>query len=767
MKRINYLLATAAILAVVGCAKEAEKEIVNPESNMVTLRASVEDTDTRVSIGNDYAFAFQSGDKVSVLTDGGEPVEFETSDSGATASFEGSLGEGESVGSYALYPASDNHMADGDEVLFYMNEELTWKADESYMPMLGKVEDGSITFKAVGGVMKLIVYNIPSGAAYLQFTATNKKISGDFEIADASVDNPVIVTATKNASDDTMFIDFSEDYSVNKVFYIPLPTGTIDGFTISFLDGNFDDIEGASKTTTANLTVTRNKIILAPALNMAPAEEVVLWSDNFTTSLSGEGSGDLEVVTIAAYNNEKGGQSVNSGTVNYTKVGNTSLYKNANLAGGDAGELFLAKKDNNGTDGSFTATGIEPGGARSAVLSFLANNTAATNVSVSSTTSGVSFSNRAVSGKAVSYSVSINAGIESFNIVFTNSSSKNTRIDNIVLKATVGSAPATPSITVNKDSETISAGALKASITGVKLVNALDNLGISATSNQEWLSVAFTEGSFESGSKLTATANSYNHDSAPRYAVITLKATGAASKTITFIQNPSVVNNPTLTTVPGINTFTVSWTGDSKVKEYEGYYSNQSDLADPTSATPLEIVHEGLSYSATPSGSVVNGTKYYIYVRVGELGDDYAGKYAVSSTWSTESVTPNASKTVSFVYSSLYSEVSESESVDGESDTVEDITIAYAQGNGSNPPMYYKNGSALRLYSNNTLTFTGGTIKKVSLTFNTSNYANAFAGNDSSLSVSNTVVTWEGSSSNLVITAHGTSRCNQIVVTYE
>ena len=612
----------------------------------------------------------------------------------------------------------------------------------------------------------MIIYNIPSTATYLQFTATNKKISGYFAIDDASIESPVIETCPKSDSDDTMFIDFSENYSTNMVFYIPLPTGTIDGFTVSFLDDNFDDIDGASKTTTANLNVTRNKIILAPALNMSPAEEVVLWSDTFTTNLSGTGSGDSEVVTIAAYNNEKGGQSVNSGTVNYTKVGNTSLYKNANLAGGDAGELFLAKKDN-GTDGSFTASGIEPGGATSAVLSFLANNTSATYVSVSSTTSGVSFSNRAVSGKAVSYSVSISAGIESFAIVFKNSSSKNTRIDNIVLKATVGTAPATPSITVNKDSETISAGALKASITGVKLVNALDNLGISATSNQEWLSVAFTEGSFESGAKLTATANSYNHDSAPRYAVITLKATGAASKTITFIQNPSVVNNPTLTAVPGINTFTVSWTGDSKVKEYEGYYSTQSDLADPTSATPLVIVHEGLSYSATPSGSVVNGTKYYIYVKVGELGDDYAGKYAVSSTWSTESVTPSASKIATFVYSSLYSEVTTSESVDGESDTVEDITISYAQGSGANPPMYYDNGSALRLYMDNTLTFTGGTIKKVSFTFNTAGYASAFAGNDSSLSVSNTVVTWEGSSSDLVITAQGTSRCSQIVVTYD
>ena len=286
MKRINYVLATALILTVAGCAKVAENDIVNPEAKKVTLRASVEPTDTRVSIGNDYAFAFQSGDLISVLNSDGEPVE--TSEGGTTVDFTGSFGEG-TVGSYALYPASENHIGEeGDVISFFMNEELTWKADESFMPMLGKISNGQITFKAVGGVMKMIIYNIPSTATYLQFTATNKKISGYFAIDDASIESPVIETCPKSDSDDTIFIDFSENYSTNMVFYIPLPTGTIDGFTISFLDGNFKGIEGASKTTTANLNVTRNKIILAPALNLGatgnPPSDATLTNAEITSA---------------------------------------------------------------------------------------------------------------------------------------------------------------------------------------------------------------------------------------------------------------------------------------------------------------------------------------------------------------------------------------------------------------------------------------------------------------------------------------------------
>jgi hypothetical protein len=127
--------------------------------------------------------------------------------------------------------------------------------------MLGKISGDVATFKAVGGVLKLVCYNIPAGAAKLWFVSSRSKITGDFEIADASIANPVI--ASESATDDVLEITFA--YSANKVFYIPLPTGEIDGFDVQFLDGS--DNELFSKTTDASFTVGRNKMIIAPALD--------------------------------------------------------------------------------------------------------------------------------------------------------------------------------------------------------------------------------------------------------------------------------------------------------------------------------------------------------------------------------------------------------------------------------------------------------------------------------------------------------------------
>ena len=168
MKKLNYLLAAVAVMAMAGCAKEKD---VTPASETVKLHVTVDDTDTRVSIDNAYAFAFQSGDVISVLTDGGHPVEFVASEGGTSVDFSGTFEQGQAIGSYAMYPACEDHIADGDYMFFNIPEELTWRADESFMPMLGKINGGATTFKAVGGVLKLIVYNIPATAEYLQFDA--------------------------------------------------------------------------------------------------------------------------------------------------------------------------------------------------------------------------------------------------------------------------------------------------------------------------------------------------------------------------------------------------------------------------------------------------------------------------------------------------------------------------------------------------------------------------------------------------------------------
>ena len=615
MKKSLFAIAAVVALFATSCSKEFNNEVI-PQNNVVTLRASVSNTDTKVSIDGSYAFAFQAGDKISVIDNEGSPIEFETTEGGTSVDFSGELTEGKALGSYALYPASSDHLVDANDVLFNLDASITWVADESRMPMLGKIENTSASFKSVGGVLKLIVYNIPESAKYLQFSATNKQITGGFEIADASIDSPVIVTAAKNGSNNTLIIDFSADYAANKVFYIPLPTGTIDGFTVAFLDENNAAIDGASKTTSASLNVTRNKLIIGPALNCAPATEVTLWSEDF----SGYEADDVP----------EEGNGYNEATVSYSIAngGGTTKIFEEELAGGSSPELLVAK-----SNGSFTASGIPTAGCSTMTLTYKRNNN---NLSVTSTTTGISIGTISNNGNTFTVTISNVNGVSSFDLTFKSTTKNNVRLDDIVLVGVAGTAPATPVIeTLNGESATINAGAEKASINGIKLTNPLDNLGITASTDADWLEVAFTDGTFETGAKLTATALSYNHEAAARTATVTLKATGA-TKTVTFKQNPSIVNKPSsLTVEPGNKTFTATWSVDNKVESYVAYYST-SELADPSTGIVLSV--DGTS--ATPLEELVNGTTYYVYVKASTLKEEYAGKYAIADEWAEASVVP-------------------------------------------------------------------------------------------------------------------------------
>ena len=102
------------------------------------------------------------------------------------------------------------------------------------------------------------------------------------------------------------------------------------------------------------------------------------------------------------------------------------------------------------------------------------------------------------------------------------------------------------------------------------------------------------------------------------------------------------------------------------------------------------------------------------------------------------------------------------------------ITIVFAQGSGSNAPLYYNSGSAIRFYANNTMTISvnEGTITNVQVVFNTENYAST-ASNWSvsdgtwSAPVNTTNGTWTGSSSSITFTnGSGQVRFNAITVTY-
>lgn len=638
MKRVFTFLAVSAILFV-SCAKETEIEKVdeNPIEEItdqtIKLSAAVnEGADTKVSADLAGNFSWKSGDAIAVLTSLGNNTKFTTTDDDVTAEFTGTLATGDALGAYAVYPYSAYSDADGKVVTFSLPSEYEYVAGETNMPMLGKISAGTATFKAVGGVLKLTVYNVPADAKTLDFIATANTITGDFTISDATVSAPTI--AAKSGSDDIVEFDFTGNRTDNMIFYIPLPVGDLAGFTVEFYDGV---TKLSSKTVTKTINIARNSIFVAPTLDLeySPAQE--LYSETWGTS------------SVAVDSYDKSGTSTFDSKTDYisysVSISDIAVNNTSSATLPDPANLFFpgSKKD-----AYFTVEGIKLNGASKVTISYLANKT---NLSLHyKVDSGAWTSAKATSSTgANSYTINSISGT-TLGLKFTNTSTANNRLDDIVVtKASAGSDIATISIKDGDNALTMSAGNQNVSVREVKLSNPWDANGISFVIDpaDTWITGAsIVSGNITDGDavvRITCGTN-YNHGEDARVGHVYFRANGASSKTITVTQNPSIVAKPTLDTPSGTASgFEVTWTGDSKAKSYVGYYfDHELDPSDdPTSGTPLKITNEGSAYTATQGDLdvITEDETYYFYIKVNEVGDSYKDKYVASSQWATGNVT--------------------------------------------------------------------------------------------------------------------------------
>lgn len=619
MKKLWYAIAAFTAIVAVSCGKEQSVDIrpYSPEQveineKQVSIHASVKET--KVLADNAGAFRWQNGDKITVVTAADVIREFTTTDTDTEADFSGTIPDADNVGAYALYPASDNHVAVGDMLAFNLDAEVVWNPNTSNMPMLGKISGSSASFKAVGGVLKLVLYNIPAEADYLQFVAKTKKITGEFDIDDATAANVVIETkVTDNAAEKELLIDFSGDYSDRKVFYIPLPTGTIDGFTINLLDSGKNVIFTQTTKDGVNLVVAANHLILGPALNCA--KDVLLWEETFElynandvpSGEEGTGFGGVDV------------------TYSVTNGGGTTKIYEQNNAGGTSPEILVGK--NNGT---FKASGIPTNGATTMSISFKENYN---RITVSSTTEGVTVTDNSFVAQKYTATVNNVGGASTIDLVFTNTaSSDNVRVDDISL-VIPGTAFTVPTITTGADAITVAVGNLTSS-TSYVLNDPVDNLGVAyilSGANTSWVSnVAI------SADRVTVTAASKsNPNPEDNTATLTLKASGATDKVLNLTQRSALVSKPTVSLVPDDESFSASWTKDEHATGYKAYLHSSETVTPATGGIELVPSVDGSTYSVSSSG-LTNGSTYYLYVKV----DGVATNYIEDTEYATVSFVP-------------------------------------------------------------------------------------------------------------------------------
>ncbi len=216
----------------------------------------------------------------------------------------------------------------------------------------------------------------------------------------------------------------------------------IDGATVSWA-GNNNEVATINSSTGA-ITLVGTGTVTFTATYAGVEDEYASSSDTYEMTVTNE---DPDLVTI--WSEDFSDYSANDvpagGTYSYVCVnGNsdTKIYENAN-AGGESPELLINKNGTN--NGSFSAT-IPLNNGYTGTLKLIFKNNNSINVSVTDNTSAELKSSTAISantttGNTVEIS-GVTAETTSITILWSNSSSSNVRLDDIVLKGK--EAPAKP-----------------------------------------------------------------------------------------------------------------------------------------------------------------------------------------------------------------------------------------------------------------------------------------------------------------------------------
>lgn len=251
----TFILITLATVSLFSCVKPEFEQTVEPANEYnASLTASV--PKSKVTIADDnIKLSWNNGDEISVLTSNGvyKTFVYNGSDGVATAEFKGYLDEGETIGGYAIYPANSQHSVNEGAPSINLPSEYQWKASEVMGPMVAVVSEEEALFTHAGGLFAFEAKNVPSGAKGFKFSTAAKEVTGLFPY----VEEVVTAGNSEEGSSITMWFNALEQDSDMK-FYIPVPVGTYEDFTVSYIESdNSEKIirSSASKNIIAAATV--------------------------------------------------------------------------------------------------------------------------------------------------------------------------------------------------------------------------------------------------------------------------------------------------------------------------------------------------------------------------------------------------------------------------------------------------------------------------------------------------------------------------------
>lgn len=276
MKKLTLLGITVSALLLSNCSNEEVMQ-QNDTQRGVTLSASINESDSRAAVTDAGVFSWGKGDQISVYTSyaasAWQTFTLKGEGGNASGTFMGMLmGEGTEITSCAVHPAILKPVLAENKLTLTLPSSYDWQEGVTNVIMMAKINNSGakLGFSHLGGLFRFVVKGIPASATKFVFTATGKKLSGEFVVEDISATNPVIVTSDVQ-SDNSITINFPASGQITeRIFYVPVPTGTYNALKCDIMD------KSNTLLTTANLAtgkeVGRAALLLVPTLTCSSTE---------------------------------------------------------------------------------------------------------------------------------------------------------------------------------------------------------------------------------------------------------------------------------------------------------------------------------------------------------------------------------------------------------------------------------------------------------------------------------------------------------------
>lgn len=330
---VPYLFINLFLLLAVACAKE---ELRAPDSfpeehveyNSYLLAAEPQ---TRAAISDDYVeLSWDKKDTLSVYTTNGRFVNYvyDSQMEDGIVRFKGVLDQGEEVDSYAVYPAGDHCVVDGQ---LYVTLPKEYDYEQGRVKPIMKADisssDKVLNFSHLGGMMAFDVKGVPVGSSAFQFS-TSRHVTGLFGV------NGEEITAADEETSGIITFRFSSLKMVEDMkFFVPLPVGEYAEFNVALID--------EEKTLATKSSTTSNLIERAGLKKFSfAASDIVYVTVNGTGYKTGESWETAKTLT-AALADAKDGQVIRMAGGVY--VPDTRLEGSADS--NDERRTFLVKKN--------------------------------------------------------------------------------------------------------------------------------------------------------------------------------------------------------------------------------------------------------------------------------------------------------------------------------------------------------------------------------------------------------------------------------------